>query len=60
MRYSPVIVIKQNKRQQHNAHTHKTVKHTHLRDMFKMAFKSVCISTVMVSPDPLSPLYQLL
>jgi len=27
--------------------------------MFKMDFKSVCISTVMVSPEPVSPLYSI-
>jgi hypothetical protein len=26
-----------------------------LRDMFKKAFKSVCTSTIVASPDPLSP-----
>ena len=36
------------------------MKHTHLRDMFKTDFKSVRTSTVTESPDPLSPLYQLL
>jgi hypothetical protein len=32
-----------------------SVKQTGLRNMFKMAPKSACTSTVVVSPDPLSP-----
>jgi hypothetical protein len=31
------------------------MKQAYLRDMFKKVSKSVCISTVVVSPDPLSP-----
>jgi hypothetical protein len=32
-----------------------SMKRADLRDMFKKASKSVCASTVVVSPDPLSP-----
>jgi hypothetical protein len=31
------------------------VKQADLKEMFKKASKSVCISTVVLSPDPLSP-----
>jgi hypothetical protein len=31
------------------------VKQAYLRDMFKKASNSVCISVVVLSPDPLSP-----
>jgi hypothetical protein len=31
------------------------MKETDLRDMFKVASRSICISTFAVSPDPLSP-----
>ena len=31
------------------------MKQVHLRDMFKKAYKIVCTSTTVVSPDPLSP-----
>lgn len=32
-----------------------TKKHADLRDMFRKASKSVCMSTVTAYPDPLSP-----
>jgi hypothetical protein len=32
-----------------------SVKQADLRDMFKKASKHVCTSTIVVSPDPLSP-----
>jgi hypothetical protein len=32
-----------------------SMKQTYLRDMFKKASRSVCTSTIVVSPDPLSP-----
>jgi hypothetical protein len=31
------------------------MKQADIRDMFKKASKSVCTSTIVVSPDPLSP-----
>jgi len=32
-----------------------SMKQSYLRDIFKEASKSVCTSTIVVSPDPLSP-----